>query len=30
MRCPHCGAVQRAGARFCSQCRTPLPLLKIT
>ncbi len=26
MNCPKCGTINRPGARFCSQCRTPLVL----
>src|SRR5262245_6679513 len=26
MRCPNCGSDNRAGAKFCDECATPLPL----
>src|SRR5882724_1472566 len=27
MRCPNCGSDNRAGAKFCDECATPLPMI---
>ena len=26
MHCPNCGSENRAGAKFCNECATPLPV----